>query len=111
MSANRDDDYDDDDNDNDNDDDDLGQPVPFSAGFSSSLVPGWKSILIKTINHYDGDDDGDDGDDDHDGDDDDGNDDDDANDDGSQRSWLLILARTSCHESRSLPKTVPGHFT
>ena len=46
---------------------------------------------------------------DNDGDDDDGNDDDDANDDGSQRSWLLILARTSCHESRSLPKTVPGY--
>ena len=79
--------------------------MPFSAGFSSSLVPGWKSILIKTINHYDGDDDDDDGD------DDDGNDDDDANDDGSQRSWLLILARTSRHESWSLPKTVPGYST
>ena len=24
---------------------DLGHPVPLSAGFSSSLVPGWKSIL------------------------------------------------------------------
>ena len=23
----------------------LGHPVPLSAGFSSSLVPGWKSIL------------------------------------------------------------------
>ena len=23
----------------------LGHPVPVSAGFSSSLVPGWKSIL------------------------------------------------------------------
>ena len=23
----------------------LGHPLPVSAGFSSSLVPGWKSIL------------------------------------------------------------------
>ena len=29
--------------------------MPFSAGFSSSLVPGWKSILDQTFNNDDGD--------------------------------------------------------
>ena len=41
--------------------------------------------------------------------DNDGDDDDD--DDGSQRSWLLILARTSGHKSGSLSKAVPKTFT
>ena len=47
-------------------------------------------------------------DDDNDTENDNGGDDDD---DGSQRSWLLILARTSGHKSGSLSKAVPKTFT
>ena len=50
-------------------------------------------------------------DDDNDTENDNDGDDDDDDDDGSQRSWLLILARTSGHKSGSLSKAVPKTFT